>query len=116
MFAAEVYRLLEGAADAAFAVTLRGEICFWNNTAEQLFGYSAADVLNRTCDRLHGAGAPGARVCDALALAYGNALLQFARQGQLLRILSLSSATEAEPQMNELEPAPLAGAVCKGHG
>jgi PAS domain S-box-containing protein len=50
MFAGDVYKLLEGTADAAFVVTLEGEICFWNAAAEQLFGYKAADVLNKTCD------------------------------------------------------------------
>ena len=49
MFAGDVYKLLEGTADAAFVVTPEGEICFWNTAAEQLFGYSAADVLNKTC-------------------------------------------------------------------
>ena len=50
MFATDVYKLLEGTADAAFVVTLEGEICFWNAAAERLFGYTAADVLNRTCN------------------------------------------------------------------
>lgn len=50
MFTGDVYKLLEGTADAAFVVALDGEICFWNTAAEQLFGYKAADVLNRTCD------------------------------------------------------------------
>jgi len=49
MFAGDVYRLLEGTADAAFVVTLEGEICFWNGSAERLFGYTSADVLNKTC-------------------------------------------------------------------
>lgn len=40
MLAGEVYKLLEGTADAAFAVTLDGEICFWNRAAEVLFGGS----------------------------------------------------------------------------
>lgn len=30
VLAADVYRLLDGAADAAFVLTLEGEICFWN--------------------------------------------------------------------------------------
>lgn len=49
-------------------------------------------------------------LCDALALAYGNTMLRFVPQGQRLKILSLSSASEAEPELNELEPVPLAGA------
>lgn len=64
MFAGDVYKLLEGTADAAFVVTLEGEICFWNAAAERLFGYTTADVLNRTCDDvLKGKGALGTLVC-----------------------------------------------------
>ena len=50
MLAGDVYKLLERTADAAFAETLDGEICFWNAAAERLFGYQAAEVLNRACD------------------------------------------------------------------
>ena len=49
MFAGDVYKLLEGTAEAAFVVTLEGEICFWNASAEQLFGYMAENVLNKRC-------------------------------------------------------------------
>jgi len=64
VFASDVYKLLEGAADAAFVVTLESEICFWNAAAERLFGYPAADVLNRTCnDVLKGKSALGVSVC-----------------------------------------------------
>ena len=64
MFAADVYKLFEGTADAAFVVTLDGEICFWNGAAERLFGYTAADVRNKTCyDILKGKGALGTVVC-----------------------------------------------------
>jgi PAS domain S-box-containing protein len=64
MFAGDVYTMLEGAADAAFVVTLEGEICFWNAAAERLFGYAAKDVLNKTCfDILHGKDMLGAVVC-----------------------------------------------------
>jgi PAS domain S-box-containing protein len=45
----ELFSLLEGTSDAAFAVTNQGEICSWNKAAEKLFGYSAADALNKTC-------------------------------------------------------------------
>lgn len=64
MFATDVYRLFEGAADAAFAVTLEGEICFWNAAAEGLFGYRAGEVLHKTCyEVLCGTGALGTTVC-----------------------------------------------------
>jgi PAS domain S-box-containing protein len=64
MLAGDVYKLFEGTADAAFVVTLEGEICFWNAAAERLFGYTAHDVLSRTCnDVLKGTDALGAVVC-----------------------------------------------------
>lgn len=64
MFAGDAYKLLEGTADAAFVVTPEGEICFWNTAAEQLFGYSAADVLNKTCySILKGEDTLGTVVC-----------------------------------------------------
>lgn len=65
MFAADVYKLLEGTADAAFVVTLEGEICFWNAAAEHLFGYAATDVVSKTCDEvLQGKGALGTPACS----------------------------------------------------
>lgn len=63
MLAGDVYKLLEGTADAAFVVTLEGEICFWNAAAERLFGYARADVLSKSCDEiLKGKGALGTSV------------------------------------------------------
>jgi PAS domain-containing protein len=38
-----------GTADAVFTVTDQGEICSWNKTAVKLFGYSAEEVVNKTC-------------------------------------------------------------------
>ena len=64
MLEAELVAFLEGTADAAFAVTSEGQICSWNEAAERLFGYSSADVLNRTCyELLDGHGALGTQVC-----------------------------------------------------
>lgn len=64
MLAGDVYKLLEGTADAAFVVTFEGEVCFWNSAAEHLFGYRAADVSNKTCySVLQGADALGTKVC-----------------------------------------------------
>jgi len=64
MLATDVYKLLDGTAEAAFVVTVESEICFWNAAAERLFGYPAADVLNRTCNEvIHGKSALGASVC-----------------------------------------------------
>jgi PAS domain S-box-containing protein len=64
MLEAELFAFLERTSDAAFVVTELGEICSWNKSAEKLFGYSASDVLNRTCHAvLDGLGAMGTRVC-----------------------------------------------------
>jgi DNA-binding CsgD family transcriptional regulator len=64
MLASDVFKLLEGTADAAFVVTPEGEICFWNHPADELFGYSAAETLNKTCHEiLNGKCALGISVC-----------------------------------------------------
>ena len=60
MLELELFSLLEGTSDAAFTVTNQGEICSWNKAAEKLFGYSASDVPNKTCqDVLQGVGPLG---------------------------------------------------------
>lgn len=48
----ELFDLLEGTADAAFAVTDQCEICSWNKAAEKLFGYSRADAIGKGCQPL----------------------------------------------------------------
>jgi PAS domain S-box-containing protein len=56
----ELFELLEGTSDAAFAITDEGEICSWNKAAENLFGYSAAESLDKTFQSvLHGRGPLG---------------------------------------------------------
>ena len=49
---AELFALLEQTTDAAYTVTDGGEICSWNGSAEELFGYSAGDVLRRNIDEV----------------------------------------------------------------
>jgi PAS domain S-box-containing protein len=64
MLEAELFAFLENTADAAFAVRESSEICFWNHAAVALFGYSAEDVLGKTCSAvLRGVGALGTEVC-----------------------------------------------------
>lgn len=64
MLEAELFAFLENTADAGFAVKESCEICFWNRAAEALFGYSAEEVLGKTCSAvLHGVGALGTEVC-----------------------------------------------------
>jgi len=50
MLESELFALLEHTADAAYTVTIDGEICSWNHAAEQLLGYSADHVLHRNID------------------------------------------------------------------
>lgn len=66
MLEQELFDLLKGTADAAFAVTQEGEICSWNAAAEKLFGYSEKEALRKTCyELLHGRGALGTQVCES---------------------------------------------------
>lgn len=50
MLETELFALFEQTADAAYVVTGDGVICSWNSAAERLFGYAAADVLERNID------------------------------------------------------------------
>src|SRR5258705_5127146 len=64
MLEQELFDLLEGTSDAAFAVTDQGEICSWNKVAEELFGYSSTEAISDTCyNLLQERGALCARVC-----------------------------------------------------
>lgn len=64
MLEAELFAFLDNTADASFAVSESGEICFWNRAAEALFGYSAQEVVGKTCSAvLHGTGVLGTDVC-----------------------------------------------------
>ena len=50
MLETELFALVEQTADAAYTVTEDGDIRSWNGAAERLFGYRAAEVLNRNID------------------------------------------------------------------
>src|SRR5438034_11318617 len=64
MLEIELFNLLEGTSDAAFAVTDQGEICSWNKAAEKLFGYTAKEAINKTCGSvLQGLGPLGNEMC-----------------------------------------------------
>jgi len=64
MLRSEVFALLEGTGDAAFAVDELGLICSWNHAAEKLFGYAATSVLQKSCAELfQGRGPLGNVVC-----------------------------------------------------
>jgi len=60
MLESELFALLQGTTDAAFSVTEEGEILSWNKAAEKLLGYSAQEVVQKTCyDILEGMGTLG---------------------------------------------------------
>jgi PAS domain S-box-containing protein len=64
MLERELFRFLEGTADAAFAVDPQGLIRFWNYSAERLFGHKSSEVLERPCaELLQGRGPLGTQVC-----------------------------------------------------
>jgi PAS domain S-box-containing protein len=64
MLEIELFNLLEGTSDAAFAVNDQGEICSWNKAAEKLFGYTAEEAINKTCGSvLQGVGPLGNEMC-----------------------------------------------------
>lgn len=52
MLEQELFDLLSGTSDAAFALTDLLEICSWNKGAEKLFGYSAAEAIKKNCQSL----------------------------------------------------------------
>jgi PAS domain S-box-containing protein len=64
MLARDLFRVLQGTADAAFAVDAQGLICSWNRSAERLFGYPSSEILEKPCSELfQGRGALGTMVC-----------------------------------------------------
>ena len=61
----ELFALLEGTADAAFAVDELGTVRSWNRAAEKLFGYPRSSVLQKPCAQLfQGRGSLGNIVCS----------------------------------------------------
>lgn len=72
MLEGELFALLEGTADAAFAVDEEGRIRSWNASAARLFGYTRPEVLNQFCyTLLQGRGGAG---CNARRAAQPCAL------------------------------------------
>lgn len=45
----EIRRLVEGTADAAFAIDPNGLIAAWNGSAAEVFGFSAQDAIGKYC-------------------------------------------------------------------
>ncbi len=64
MLETELFKLLEGTADATFTVDGEGFICSWNRAAQKLFGYTGDEVRRKSCAHLfQGLGALGIPVC-----------------------------------------------------
>lgn len=64
MLERDLFKLLEGTADAAFTVDQQGLVCSWNRAAEKLFGYSASEVLHQPCAPLfQGYDSLGGKIC-----------------------------------------------------
>lgn len=56
--------LLDGTADAAFAVDSSGRISAWNNAAVELFGLSEAQVINDQCHKVFQCADENGPVCS----------------------------------------------------
>jgi PAS domain S-box-containing protein len=65
MLEKELFALLEQTADAAYTVTVDGDICSWNAAAERVFGYAPGAVTGRNVDEVF--DARDALGTDALA-------------------------------------------------
>ncbi len=52
MLEPELFALLEHTDDAAYAVTVAGEIRCWNHAAERLFGHTAGEAVGRNVNEL----------------------------------------------------------------
>ncbi len=64
MLESELFRFLEGTADAAFAVDAQGLIRYWNRSAQRLLGHKSSEVVEKPCAELfRGRGALGTLVC-----------------------------------------------------
>jgi PAS domain S-box-containing protein len=60
--------LVDGTADAAFAVDTSGRISAWNNAAAELFGLSEAEVINVQCHKIFQCWDDNGPVCSELCV------------------------------------------------
>lgn len=91
MLESELFSFLGNAADASFVIRESGEICFWNHSAETLFGFLSEDVIGRTCSAvLHGIGALGTEVYHEPCLA-----IQCAKNGTYTPNFDLNVTTQS---------------------
>lgn len=65
MLAAELFSLLEGTGDPAFATDNQQLICAWNRAAGRILGCTPSQVLGKRCDLIfQGQSALGINVCS----------------------------------------------------
>jgi len=65
--------LLEGTADAAFAVDAAGRITGWNNAAVELFGLTEAEAIGRSCHKVLQCSDDNGMVCAEQCVIEGAA-------------------------------------------
>jgi PAS domain S-box-containing protein len=64
MLETELFDFLEKTADAAFALRDGCEICYWSQSAVELFGFTVKQAKGKNCfELLDGKGVLGTRVC-----------------------------------------------------
>lgn len=64
MLEKELFDFLESTSDAAFALRDGCEICYWSQSAVELFGFTVKQASGKSCfELLDGKGALGTRVC-----------------------------------------------------
>lgn len=97
MFEAELFSFLGNTADAVHVIRDSGEICFWNHSAETLFGFPSEEVLGKTCSAvLHGIGALGTEVCHPRCSP-----LQCARKGTHIPSFDLNVYSKRRAAMDQ---------------
>jgi PAS domain S-box-containing protein len=65
MLELELFSVLEGTADAAYAIDEEGLVRSWNHAAELLFGHAPTDVLDKPCAEVfQGRDAMGTEICS----------------------------------------------------
>jgi PAS domain S-box-containing protein len=72
--ASQFLMLLDGTADAAFAVNTMGRISGWNKAAAELFGRSEAEVMNVRCHELFQCSDENTIVCSEYCIIERSAL------------------------------------------
>jgi PAS domain S-box-containing protein len=94
MFETDLSQIVEGTADAAFGVSLEGEIRFWNVAAEDFFGCPAAAAVGRSCCDL----VCGTVSSDGGLIQAGCPVLQRAAQGVATPSFDLEVRTNNGPR------------------